>query len=258
MKEFCTSSPTGAGFYNPSSACFRAAVAVSACLTGQPVRYDGRDQSHAQVRSRLDETLRLVPVCPEVGAGFGVPRPPVQLVATDSRTTPRALGRDDPSLDVSDDLRREALLNARRLIREQRLCGYLWKSRSPSCGFNSTPVYDHSGRQIGLGSGIQAALFQKYLPWLAFCEETALQTPRDASAFIWRCRLVFDVMYAGNAKLPELHRHYQHQTWFSALPGAGRRILDETARVHRPRRYLAVLHAALNHIPSERLHDLCG
>lgn len=258
MKESCTSSPTGTGFYNPASTCFRVAVAVSACLTGQPVRYDGRDQSHPLILSQLDEALCLVSVCPEVGAGLGVPRPPVQLVATDSHSAPRALGRDDPTLNVSDDLRREALRNARRLIRDQRLCGYLWKSRSPSCGFNSTPVYDRGGRQIGNSSGIQAGLFQKYLPWLAFCEETALQTSRDASCFIWRCRLVFDVMYAGNAKLPELHRHYRHQTWFTALSSTSRHTLDETARAHRPRHYLAILHAALNHIPSEQLHDLCG
>jgi len=258
MKESCTSSPTGAEFYNPATTGFRIPVAVSACLLGQPVRYDGRNKSHPFIDTQLDAALRLIPVCPEVEAGFGVPRPPVQLVATDSNHPPRALGRDNPALDVSDDLRRQAVLNARRLIREQKLCGYLWKSRSPSCGFTSTPIHDGGGNLLGFGSGIQARLFQKQLPWLAHSEESALQTPGDASCFIWRCRLVFDVMYAGNAKLPELHRHYQNQTWFTLLPDTDRRFLDDTARANRPRRYLAALHTALTHIPSERLHNLCG
>lgn len=55
-------------------------VGVSACLLGQPVRYDGQAKPHAWVRDVLARKAELVPLCPETGAGLPVPRPPVRLV----------------------------------------------------------------------------------------------------------------------------------------------------------------------------------
>ncbi len=194
-----------ARFYSSQSATTRATVAISACLAGEKVRYDGADKLFP-LYPLLDAELHLIATCPELGAGLGVPRPPVQLVESDGRIS--ALGRNDSNLDVTTALQNFAALSLPQLLSTHQLCGYLWKSRSPSCGFKSTPIYNTSGVEIDRGSGIQAAHFQQHAPHLSYCEETELQSKDAAIHFILRCRLVFDVLHASNASTTRLHRHY--------------------------------------------------
>ena len=61
---------------------------VSACLLGQPIRYDG-DNNRDKV-GHLQEWLqqwqqagRLIPVCPETMGGLPTPRPPAESVGGD-------------------------------------------------------------------------------------------------------------------------------------------------------------------------------
>jgi len=51
-------------------------ILISACLLGQPVRYDGQSKDIENTILELwkSEGL-LVPVCPEVSGGLPVPRP---------------------------------------------------------------------------------------------------------------------------------------------------------------------------------------
>lgn len=192
-------------FFTPLSATQRTTVAISACLTGEKVRYDGADKQTG-FYPLLRSELNLVPICPEVGAGLGVPRPPVQLVATIGNIN--ALGRHDPTLDITIALQDFAEQSLQQLRRDHLLCGYLLKSRSPSCGFGSTPIFNATGTEIAHGSGIHADHFQRHLPYLSYCEETVLQTESAVMRFVLRCRLVFDVLYASDATLLALHRHY--------------------------------------------------
>lgn len=192
-------------FFNPRSARQRAAVAVSACLAGERVRYDGKDK-RLPVYPLLNEELKLVPICPEIGAGLGVPRPPVQLVKVGSKTL--ALGRDDIELDVTAALENHAAQSLQRLSNNYSLCGYLWKSRSPSCGLDSTPLFDANGSQIALTAGIQAEYIRRHLPYIKHGEETSLADESAVKAFILQCRLVFDFLYGAAVSLHALHDHY--------------------------------------------------
>lgn len=192
-------------FYNPESATHRAAVAVSACLAGEKVRYDGADKL-LPVYALLRRELNLVAVCPEVGAGLGVPRPAVQLVELNGQV--HALGRENLQLDVTSALQNFAALSLQQLLNDYSLCGYLWKSRSPSCGFGSTPLFTPGKIEIKHTSGIQAEYFRRNLPHLNYCEETALETTNAAIGFVLRCRLVFDLLHTPDAPLRVLHQHY--------------------------------------------------
>lgn len=197
-----------ARFANTASATQRAIVAVSACLAGERVRYDGADKLLTAF-DRLNSELVLIPICPEVGAGLTVPRPAVQLVQAGQNVYAR--GRDDHHLDVTTPLQTFAQHSLEQLSAQQTLCGYIWKSRSPSCGYDSTPLFDSGGTQIGLRSGIQAAHFQRALPWLSYCEETDLGDDVSIEYFVLRCRIVFDFLHAGTV-LADLDRHYQFLT----------------------------------------------
>jgi len=56
----------------------RVRIAVSACLLGENVRYDGGHKYDPYVAEELAAHCELVPLCPEMEAGMGVPREPVQ------------------------------------------------------------------------------------------------------------------------------------------------------------------------------------
>src|SRR5690625_7466210 len=69
------------------------AVAVSACLTGQAVRYDGGHRHQAELLDALADRLELLPLCPEFR--LGIPRPPVQRVLTrQGRSEERRVGKE--------------------------------------------------------------------------------------------------------------------------------------------------------------------
>lgn len=58
----------------------RPRLLVSACLPGEAVRFDERA---AVAECRLGAHVDLIPVCPKVDAGLGMPRPSLQLVSPD-------------------------------------------------------------------------------------------------------------------------------------------------------------------------------
>ena len=68
-------------------------VLVSACLLGERVRYNGAEAtSESPVLARWTAEGRVVPFCPEVAGGLGVPRPPAEH--------DEARWRDDPATVV--------------------------------------------------------------------------------------------------------------------------------------------------------------
>ena len=54
-------------------------ILVSACLLGEHCRYDGKDNGQAYM-ARLNQYFDLVPFCPEVDGGLGVPRKPAEII----------------------------------------------------------------------------------------------------------------------------------------------------------------------------------
>jgi uncharacterized protein YbbK (DUF523 family) len=238
-------------FINPASATHRVEVAISACLAGQRVRYDGADKAFAGT-AMLEQALVLVPVCPEVGAGLSVPRPAVQLVST--ATGPRALGRDDPTLDVTEALQDFAKTSALTLRQYPALCGYIWKSRSPSCGLGSTPLFDEKGRQINIANGIQASYIQQHLPWLHCCEESDLNSAPAIAAFVLLCRLVFDLLHTDPDELPHAHRHYHFLQ--QRLSTETQERLTMWCECRNSREYLAAIKTGCSQINQEKLLEL--
>jgi uncharacterized protein YbbK (DUF523 family) len=144
-------------------------IGISQCLIGDRVRYDGESKPlDDSTLTTLNEVFELVPVCPEVEAGLGIPRPAVQL--TGDINKPGVTGRDDPALDVTETLYRYSTNRANQL---QDLSGYIFKSRSPSCGLNSTPLYNE--QVTDNGRGVFARKITTLYPELPVIEETDLE-----------------------------------------------------------------------------------
>ena len=156
-------------------------LGVSSCLLGNRVRYDAKHKRNAFIVERLGRHFEFVAVCPELAIGLGVPRPPIQLVG-DARA-PRALGVDDRSLDVT---RRLAAYGNRQAHALSEISGYIFKSRSPSCGLADVMVHGRTGRATRRGTGIYAAAFRAARPLLPVEDEDALADPAARDNFIER------------------------------------------------------------------------
>ena len=111
-----------------------ATVAVSECLLGRAVRWDGDDNGDAWPREAVARLFHCVGLCPEVGIGMGVPRPPIQLAGTPD--APRAVAVDDPTSDYTVRLAGYARRMATTL---DGVAGYVFADRSPSCGLAGVP-----------------------------------------------------------------------------------------------------------------------
>ena len=129
-------------------------VLVSACLLGERCRYDGRDQKSDHVGRAL-EGKEVVPICPEAGAGLGIPRPAVMLSRGDGQAV--LLGNAfavvrDSGRNVSDAFTAGAAL-AVSAAKNFGATVAILKERSPSCG--STHVWIDG--VLSEGQGVTAA-----------------------------------------------------------------------------------------------------
>ena len=120
-------------------------ILVSACLLGRKCKYSGGSNFNPKVAAFV-EGKEVVEVCPEVMAGLGIPRTPIEIVD--------GILMDREGNDV-DALLREAVKQALEQIRELDIECAILQSRSPTCGVNQ--VYDgtFTGRLIP-GSGVFA------------------------------------------------------------------------------------------------------
>ena len=154
-------------------------VGVSRCLLGDAVRYDGKSKANKIVLEKLGQLFELVAVCPEVEAGLSIPRPPVQL--TGSIENPKLTGRDNPSIDITDIMQRYCDTKPAEL---KHLSGFIFKSRSPSCGFNNTPVFINGQRVTETSRGLFARSLCETYPDLAAIEDTELEDQSLLDRFI--------------------------------------------------------------------------
>jgi uncharacterized protein YbbK (DUF523 family) len=148
----------------------RPLVGVSRCLLGDAVRYDGESKASTIVLENLSKLFELVPVCPEVEAGLGIPRPPVQLTA--SIENPRLTGRDNPAIDVTEIM---ASYCQHKPAELKQLSGFIFKSQSPSCGLNSAPVFIDNECVTEASRGVFARSLCTAYPELAVIEDNELE-----------------------------------------------------------------------------------
>ena len=126
------------------------------------MRYDGRSKRNDWVIDSLTQQVAIIPLCPEVELGLGVPRPTIQLRRLNGRV--HLTRSDDTDVDLTAPMQ---ALARRRSAEPGRLSGIVLKSRSPSFGPRGVPISDHQSRQVERnGSGLFAAEFTALQPLL--------------------------------------------------------------------------------------------
>jgi uncharacterized protein YbgA (DUF1722 family)/uncharacterized protein YbbK (DUF523 family) len=157
-------------------------IGISACLLGDEVRYDGGHKRDAFLTAVLGPFVEWVKVCPEVEIGMGTPREPIRLTAQGGRVRLLAV---TSGTDYTDRMDAYAARRVDALARE-RLCGYVLKKDSPSCGMARVKVHGAKGPPARTGVGRFAAALLDRFPHLPIEEEGRLADPRLRENFIER------------------------------------------------------------------------
>jgi len=159
----------------------RPRIGVSACLLGEPVRYNGGHKRHAWLADVFGLDVEWVPVCPEVEIGLGTPREPIDLVCVDGCGI-RLLTAVTRS-DLTDRMRGFAVDRAEALAGLQ-ISGYVFKADSPSCGPSGVRVVGRDRTARGLFA--EAVIAR--LPELPIVDERELDGAAGRDAFTARVR----------------------------------------------------------------------
>ena len=157
-------------------------IGISSCLLGYNVRYDGGHKRDRFLTDTLGQYLEYVPVCPEVEYGLGIPREALRLVGDPD--SPR-LVTTKTNRDHTDRMLGWARKRVIELARED-LCGFIFKSNSPSSGMERVKVYTDKGMPVKKGVGIFARAFMEYFPLIPVEEEGRLHDAKIRENFIER------------------------------------------------------------------------
>ena len=188
-------------------------IAISSCLLGEKVRYDSGHKHNRYITGTLGEYFDFVPLCPEVAVGLGIPRPTIRLVVRDGEV--RARAQSDETLDPTDELRDYGRKMASQI--EGKVCGYLLKKDSPSCGMERVKVFDKPNAPAKReGVGIYAREILSLLPDLPVEEEGRLMDPGLRENFVervftydrWLKFLDEDFTPAGLVKFHTCHKFF--------------------------------------------------
>lgn len=156
-------------------------VGISSCLIGQQVRYDGGHKRSVFCDEELRRHVELVPYCPEVGIGLGVPRPTIRLqgnIENPQAVIPKTGG------DVTQRL---ADFASQRQAQFVKLSGYVLCAKSPSCGMERVRVYkEDSNENAKEGVGIFTRRLQEMFPALPLEEDGRLNDPLLRENFVLR------------------------------------------------------------------------
>ena len=124
--------------------------------------------------------VHYVPVCPEVECGLGVPRETLRLEGDSG--APRLMTRNSRR-DITHKMQQWAQKRVKQLEREN-LCGFIFKSKSPSSGMARIKVYTAQGMPVQKGIGIFARAFMAHFPLIPNEDEGRLHDPKLRETFI--------------------------------------------------------------------------
>jgi uncharacterized protein YbgA (DUF1722 family)/uncharacterized protein YbbK (DUF523 family) len=179
---------------------------------GQEVRYDGQHKRDTYLTGTLSHWFDFVPVCPEFELGLGVPREAMRLEGDPEN--PR-LVTQKTRRDLTDPMLSWCSRRVKELEKEN-LCGFIFKSKSPSSGMERVKVYPVGGGMASkTGRGLFARAFMDHFPCLPVEEEGRLNDPALRENFIervftlkrWREMLSHESTRGGLVSFHERHKY---------------------------------------------------
>ncbi len=157
-------------------------LGISACLLGEKVRYDGNHSHDRYLTQTLNMFADYVPVCPEVECGMPTPREAVRLAGDPD--SPR-LVTQKTCVDKTHMM--DAWIPGKLAeLENEDLCGFIFRSKSPSSGLYRIRVYGDDGKVRKTGTGFFARAFTRHFPRIPVEEAGRLNDPKLREHFIER------------------------------------------------------------------------
>ncbi len=155
-------------------------IGISSCLLGNKVRYDGGHSHDRFLTQTLGLFAEYIPVCPEVECGMPIPREAVRLVGPTEN--PR-LVTQKTGKDKTEQMQTWIKDRIKELAKED-LCGFIFRSKSPSSGLYRIRVYGDDGKVRKNGVGLFAKAFTDAFPRIPVEEAGRLHDPKLRENFI--------------------------------------------------------------------------
>jgi len=141
-------------------------VIISACLLGEQCRYDGKiKDSNAVIEAY--KGYEIIPFCPEAPL-FGTPRERISVVEIAEK---QRILQEPTGKDVTELLEKEI---HSFIEKHPQVDAIVLKSKSPSCGYKTTPILDKNKNTLRLGNGIATTLFLHAYPNIKIKDETLI------------------------------------------------------------------------------------
>ena len=157
-------------------------LGISSCLLGENVRYDGGHKLDFFLKDTLGKYVEYIFVCPEVESGLGIPREAMHLEG--DIFFPRLI-----TSRTRQDMTQRMINWARKRVvqlEKEALCGFIFKSDSPSSGMERVKVYNEKKMPVKKGVGIFAKIFMDHFSLLPVEDEGRLHDPGLRENFIER------------------------------------------------------------------------
>jgi len=155
-------------------------IGISSCLLGNEVRWNTGHKHDKYLTRTLGKFVEYVPVCPEVEVGLGIPRESMRLVGDPEN--PRLITFKSKT-DHTERMVAWAKKRVRELEKED-LCGFIFKSDSPSSGMIRVKVYNEKGMPHKVGVGVFARAFMKHFPLIPVEDDGHLNDPLIREKFM--------------------------------------------------------------------------
>lgn len=184
-------------------------LAISSCLLGNNVRYDGTNQRDKFIINTLSKYAQFVHFCPEHLA-LGTPRETIRITNDENKIKLKTVfSKEDVTTKVFESSHNEILK-----LKEEEICGIVLKSKSPSCGLGSTKYYKN-GMPEGKKDGIFAALCKEKFQYFPIEEDARLNDAWLRENFIMQIFAYHDILNLVKniikfSELVEFHTSYKY------------------------------------------------
>jgi len=182
-------------------------IAVSGCLLGEEIRFNGGHSHDRFVTQSLGKYAQFVSFCPE-NLAFGTPRPTIRLV--EDGNDGYYVQSSNGNVDVTEKLLHTNNIELQK-IQDDSIRGIIFKSKSPSCGLGSALVYRTNGYSKEKEDGLFVKLCKEHFPLLPMEEEGRLCDPWLRENFVMQLFAYddFENFKASNPSMKELVAFHQ-------------------------------------------------
>lgn len=203
-------------FYKPK-------VIISRCLNFAPCRYDGQMVKDPFL-SLLIPYVDFITVCPEEEIGLGTPRETIRLIKKEDQIH---LMQNKTEIDLTNKMSSFSENYVKRLNFIQ---GFIFKSKSPSCGLKDAKVYLKMGKaqSVGKQNGLFTDVIVNQFPLLPITDEGRLNDFHIREHFLTRIFLLahFDEVSRSQSVESLKEFHHKHHMLLMSLNQAGLKRLE--------------------------------